>query len=69
MVKMLSLYLAAKATHIRWLHPGYTDRIFLAVTSTKQYDQDTRTGKISIYRGSKIKERIFVGEKKTVENM
>ena len=43
-IRGLGLHLAAKATHIRWLHPGCADRIFRAVTSTKQYDRETRTG-------------------------
>ena len=63
MVKMFGLCLVAKATHIRWLHPGCTDRIFRAVTSTEQYDLETRNVVISICGRSKIKEWILVDGK------
>ena len=64
------MYLPDEVTHIKWLHPRCADRIFRIVTSTKQYDRETRTGEISIYGRSKIIERIFVDERpKKVEKM
>ena len=41
--------------HIRWLHPWCADEIFRAVTLTKQYDRETRTGEVITYGRSKIK--------------